>query len=57
MFPDRCLSMLSNFTEAQATDVTENEKICPETRADDIKVMSWGGKIWESLPVNSDRMN
>jgi hypothetical protein len=46
--------MLSNFTEAQATDVTKNEKICPETRADDIKVMSWGGKIWESLPVNSD---
>ena len=40
MFPNRCLSMLSNFTGMVAPDLAENEKIGPVTGADDIKVMS-----------------
>ena len=35
-------------------NVTENEIIGPETRADDIKAMSMIGKIRGSLPVNSN---
>lgn len=38
----------------EASDVTENEKIGSETRADDINTMSLIGKIRERLPVNSD---
>lgn len=40
--------------EVVAPDVTENEKIGSETRADDINTMSLIGKIRECLPVNSD---
>ena len=37
-----------------APDVTENEKIGSETKADDINTMSLIEKIRERLPVNSD---
>ena len=37
-----------------APDLTENEKIGPETRAEDIKSDEFDRKMWESLPVNSD---
>ena len=43
-----------NFMGVVAPDVTENEKIGSETRADDINTMSLIGKIRERLPVNSD---
>ena len=43
-----------NFMGVVAPDVTENEKIGSETRADDINTMSLIGKIRECLPVNSD---
>ncbi len=43
-----------NFMGVVASDVTENEKIGSETRADDINTMSLIGKIRERLPVNSD---
>jgi hypothetical protein len=49
--------MKCDFTGVLAPDVTEKEKIGSETRADDIKTMSLIGKIRESLPVNSDKMN
>ena len=49
--------MKCDFTGVLAPDVTENEKIDSETRADDIKTMSLIGKIRESLPVNSDERN
>jgi len=42
------------FMGVVAPDVTENEKIGSETRADDINTMSLIGKIRERLPVNSD---
>lgn len=45
--------MEHDFTGVVAPDVTENEKIGPKNRADDIKTMSMIGKIRESLPVNS----
>ena len=51
------LLMKCDFTGALAPNVTENEKIGSETRADDIKMMSLIGKIRESLPINSDEMN
>lgn len=40
-----------------APDVTENEKISPETRAYGKKAMSLIGIIRESLPVDSDGRN
>ena len=46
--------MERSFTGVVAPDVTENEKIGPETRADDIKTMSMIGKTRKSLPVNSN---
>ena len=46
--------MESNFTGVVASDVTENENIGREIRADDIKTMSLSRKIWDSLPINSD---
>ena len=48
------LRMERNFMGVVAPDVTENEKIGSETRADDINTMSLIGKIRERLPVNSD---
>ena len=36
------------------SDVTENENIGREIRADDIKTMSLDGKKWDSPPINSD---
>ena len=51
------LHMESNFTGVVASDVTENENIGREIRADDIKTMSLSGKIEETLPVNSIEMN
>ena len=49
--------MESNFTGVMASDVTENENIGREIRADDIKTMSLSGKIEETLTVNSIEMN
>ena len=49
--------MESYFTGVVASDVTENENIGREIRADDIKAMSFSGKIEETLPVNSIEMN
>lgn len=46
--------MEHDFTGVVAPDVTENEKIGPETRADDIKSDEYDRKIRESLPVNSN---
>lgn len=46
--------MEHDFTGVVAPDVTENEKIGPKNRADDIKTMSMIGKIRESLLVNSN---
>ncbi|WP_291557149.1 hypothetical protein [Bacteroides sp.] len=46
--------MESNFTGVVTSDVTENENIGREIRADDIKTMSLDGKIWDSPPINSD---
>ena len=43
-----------NFTGGVAPDVTENEKIGPKNRADDIKSDEFDRKIRESLPVNSN---
>ena len=43
-----------NFMGVVAPDLTENEKIGPETRAEDIKSDEFDRKMWESLPVNSD---
>ena len=51
------LRMESNFTGVVASDVTENENIGREIRADDIKTMSLSGKMEETLPVNSIEMN
>ena len=51
------LRMERNFMGVVAPDVTENEKIGSETRADDINTMSLIGKIRERLPVNSDWRN
>ena len=51
------LHMESNFTGVVAPDVTENENIGREIRADDIKTMSLSGKMEETLPVNSIEMN
>ena len=51
------LHMESNFTGVVASDVTENENIGREIRADDIKTMSLSGKIEETLPVNLIEMN
>ena len=48
------LRMEPNFTGVVASDVTENENIGSEIRADDIKTMSLSRKIWDSLPINSD---
>ena len=54
MQPDT-LRVEHDFTGVVAPDVTENEKIGPENRADDIKkTMSMIGKIRESLPVDSN---
>ena len=44
----------SNFMGVVAPDLTENEKIGPETRAEDIKSDEFDRKMRESLPVNSD---
>ena len=49
--------MESNFTGVVASDVTENENIGCEIRANDIITMSLSGKIEETLPVNSIEMN
>ena len=43
-----------NFKGVVTPDVTENEKIGPETRADDIKSDELIGKTRESLPADSD---
>ena len=56
MQPD-VLRVEHDFTKMEAPDVTENEKIGPKNRADDIKTMSMIGKIRESLPVNSNNRN
>ena len=53
LLPD-VLRMERNFMGVVAPDVTENEKIGSETRADDINTMSLIGEIRERLPVNSD---
>ena len=53
LLPD-VLRVERNFMGVEAPDVTENEKIGSETRADDINTMSLIGKIRERLPVNSD---
>ena len=53
LLPD-VLRVERNFMGVVAPDVTENEKIGSETRADDINTMSLIGKIRECLPVNSD---
>ena len=42
------------FTGVVAPDMKENEKIGPETRADDINSDEFDQKIRESLLVNSD---
>lgn len=46
--------MEHDFTGVVAPDVTENEKIGPKNRADDIKNDEYDRKIRESLPVNSN---
>ena len=51
------LRMESNFTGVVASDVTENENISCEIRANDIITMSLSGKIEETLPINSIEMN
>ena len=49
----RCYESLLRFP----IDVTENGKIGPKTRADDIKNDEFDRKIRESPPVDSDRRN
>lgn len=46
--------MEHDFTGVVAPDVTENEKIGPKNRADDIKNDEYDRKIRESLLVNSN---
>lgn len=48
------LRMETSFTGVVASDVTGNENIGREIRADDIKTMNLDGKNWDSPPINSD---
>jgi len=46
-----------DFTGVVALDVTENEIIGPETRANDIKSDEFDRENMGSLPVDPDRRN